>query len=93
MATKRQYHYLVVFYKVEVDGKTEWNSASYLCSTCETNPSGIPTKGYMINRAKKDAERQGGKYIDGSLYLSSMMKLTKAQYDAMLDEEEIDEMP
>ena len=92
MANKRQYYYLVVFYKVEKGTPTtmEWNASTYLCSTNETNPAGIPTMGYLISNAKKSAQKEGAKYVDDSLYISNMMKLTKAQYDNLMDREETD---
>lgn len=88
MKKKRQYYYIVVFYKVAKAETVEWNASTYLCSTNETNPAGIPTNGYLIQHAKADAERHGGVYVENTLYISSMMKLTKAQYDALMDEEE-----
>jgi len=92
MAKKRQYHYLVVFYKIEKEGKTaEWNCSTVLCSTNETNPAGIPTRGYLIKRAKEDAIKQGGKYIDDTLYINNMIKLTKEQYDNLLNDNETNE--
>ena len=85
---KRQYYYIVVFYKVEKDNTVEWNASTYLCSTNETNPAGIPTMGYLIRHAKDDAERHGGKYVDESLYISNLMKLTKAQFDNLSNKDE-----
>lgn len=86
-----QYHYIVVFYKVENDGSVELNCSTYLCSTNETNPAGIPTKGYLIRHAKEDAERRGGKYVEDSMYISSITKLTKAQYEALMNDDETNE--
>ena len=88
---KRQYHYIVVFYKVEKDNTFEWNASTYLCSTNDTNPAGIPTMGYLIRHAKDDAERQGGKYVEDSLYISNLMKLTKAQFDNLTNNDETNE--
>ena len=94
MATKkRQYHYIVTLYKVEKnDGGVEYECSTFLCSTNETCPAGIPTMGYMVRRAKLNAELHGNKYVDGSLYISSLIKLTKAQYDALMDKKEVDEL-
>ena len=93
MAKKRQYYYLVVFYKVEkgTPAVTEWNVSTYLCNTNENNPAGIPTMGYLIRHAKADAERNGGKYVHDSLYIQCMIKLTKTQYEYLMDREETDE--
>ena len=88
---QRQYHYIVVFYKIEDKGAVEFNASTCLCSTNETNPAGIPTKGYLIRHAKEDAERRGGKYVDGSLYIGSITKLTKAQYEALMNDDETNE--
>ena len=92
MAKKRQYHYIVVFYKTEIDNVLSWDASTYLCSQDETNPAGIPTMGYLIRHAKEDAKRRGGKYVDGSLYISNLMKLTKAQYENLMKKDETSEV-
>lgn len=92
MAKKRQYHYIVVFYKMEKDNVAEWDASTYLCSQDETNPAGIPTMGYLIRHAKEDCERRGGKYVDDSLYISNLMKLTKAQYENLVNRDETSEV-
>lgn len=86
---RRQYYYVVVFYKVEKDGTAlEWNASTYLCKTDETNPAGIPTMGYLISQARKAAKKEGAKYVEDTLYISNMMKLTKAQYDNLMNKDE-----
>ena len=86
--TKRKYYYIVVFYKVEKENTIEWNASTYLCCTGETNLAGIPTMGYLIRHAKDDAERHNGKYIEDSLYISNLMKITKSQYENLMNRDE-----
>ena len=83
---------MVVFYKEEKDNNVEWNVSTFLCSQDETNPAGIPTMGYLINSVKRSAEKHGGKYVEDTLYIQCLMKLTKAQYENLVNRDETSEI-
>ena len=87
---KSQYHYISGLYNiVKKNGKKGSLSTSFICSADkETNPSGIPTMGFMVKSCRKYAEKKGGQYVDGSFFIMSIIKLTKEQYDALNDTNE-----
>lgn len=87
---KKQYHYISVFYGYENEkGENATATLAVFCSS-ETQDSkgGIPTMGYLIKVAKDNCEQKGQKYKEGSLFIVSIVKLTKSQYDALNDRTE-----
>ena len=49
----------------------------------ESNPSGIPTMGEMEGRCRRGAARHGVKYIENSLVVLNIMRITKRQYEQL----------
>lgn len=91
MARKEKYYYIAGMYNVEKGDKVATVSTSCFCVTNDDNPSGIPTMGYLVKSAKKFAKSKGEKYIEGSFYIVSIIKLTKEQYEQLTDNTELED--
>lgn len=85
---KRQYHYISALYNIVENGEKKTMSTTFMCSTDESNPSGIPTMGFMVGNARKWAIDHNVEYVENSFYIISIIKLTKAQFDQLNDNEE-----
>ena len=85
---KKKYHYLSALYNtVDKDGERKTSSMSFFCvSEDDKNPSGIPTMGFMLKKVHENCEKRGCTYEEGSFYIVSIIKLSKAQYDNLNDE-------
>lgn len=89
MAKKTLYYYLSVEYEVLVGGKRMFNRMNIFAdSNSERNPSGIPTMGKIIKVTRDFCNKDGYEYVNGSVTILSMIKLTKAQFDALNDTKE-----
>ena len=80
---KKQYNYLLATYREKIDGKEEWANLAILCKTDNSTPAGIPTKSYLVEQARVEALQYGAEYIEGSLHILNIIKLTKSQYEAL----------
>lgn len=89
MREKRIYTYVASYYNYkDENGVRQTCYVSYLCDVkVSDNPSGIPSCGNMIYQAKTYCEEHGYKYIEGSLFILSIIKLTKAQFNALNDKQ------
>ena len=86
---KNQYYYIAAMYNVMDGGQMKTLSTTYSCVTDPaTNPSGIPTMGYMVANSRKYAKSKGYEYVEDSFYIISLIKLTKAQYEQLQKKEE-----
>ena len=75
--------------RVDMLGNQSSTNMSFLAATTkEECPAGIPSMGIMVAEAKKECKKDGFVYVKDSLYVISIIKLTKAQFDALSDEEE-----
>lgn len=84
MAKKTLYYYLTANYGILIDGKRQTNLWTALCSSdSERNPSGIPSMGYIIKSARDFCQKEGYEFIEGSVSVISIIKLTKSQFDAL----------
>ena len=80
---KKQYNYLLATYQEKIDGEEKWADLAILCKTDKSTPAGIPTKGYLVEQARGAALQYGAEYIEGSLHILNIIKLTKSQYEAL----------
>ena len=86
---KKQYYYIAAMYNAMAGEQMKTLSTTFTCVTDPaTNPSGIPTMGYMVANRKKYAKGKGYEYVEDSFYIISIIKLTKAQYEQLIDKEE-----
>ena len=86
---KKQYYYIAAMYNAMDGDQMKTMSTTYSCVTDPaTNPSGIPTLGYMVANCRKYAKSKGYEYVEDSFYIISLIKLTKAQYEQLIDKEE-----
>ncbi len=90
MAKKIQYHYIATQHNfIKENGELGTSSMSVLCkSEDDKNHGGIPTMGYLIKEARKSTEAKGWKFVEESLFIISIIKLTKEQYVALNDKTE-----
>ena len=90
--TKRtKYHYVVSYYNsINKYGAEKTSIMTFTCKT--TDEAGIPTKGYITKASRNAAEKAGNKFVEGSVVVVSIMELTKAQYDNLMDETEPEEI-
>lgn len=75
---------------IHKDGVEKTGIMIFTCKT--TDEAGIPTKGYITKASRNAAEKAGNKFVEGSVVVVSIMKLTKAQYDNLMDETEPEEI-
>ena len=83
---KKTYCYIAGVYNIDVDGV---GSRSFMGLTYRSdmgiNPSGIPTMGTMEGICRHTAESNGGKYVEGTLVLLNLARLSKSQYERLRD--------
>ncbi len=81
---KNTYNYIAGAFNAINDGlKVNTYTGILYKSDMERNPSGIPTKGTMEGFCRRAAGRQGAKYIEGTLVILSMIRLTKRLYERL----------
>lgn len=86
---KNQYYYIAALYNAMYGDQMKTLSTTYSCvSDPATNPSGIPSLGCMVANSRKYAKDKGYEYVEDSFYIISLIKLTKAQYEQLIDKEE-----